>query len=524
MDDDNTDEDEETLKRKKIRKILLLKTDEELKLISKKKSNIMINSKTTGEINKSYNLYNILLSEKSKIYFNFVKTEEKIVSNNIRQLNTSRIKTSRKKIEKQKKLLSKSIEEESNSPILNFFPKKIDLCVKIIDMYKRSSKNDERKIEKHLSFEKTSNEEKINKSTKIEKRGLFKLVDKIVNIKMKEDIGEVKKSILKLRKLCNKLRKPKKKIKKLNKQKTQITLKYKENKEKSKEKCENKDERLNNRKRMTITDNKFLKRKSLFENQEKKNDSKIKRLAKHLGTTKNSNFNIMMDEQKEKEKNINKMTSTKVLKKINSIVNKDKNLEPLQNTKKKTLRKMQTLIGNMKNQLLKNSKLRKNSETTKNDESIPLSNKDSKNIHLLSSKFQRPTKYQFNNTNIKIVINKETTKSKFNPEDKSNNKIILSNNKIILSNRDKKEKEKEKEKEKLSINNNNIQFFISSDNSKDRKNSISKRKTKNYSLKIFDNLHCSKKDQKLKLEKSYNENRNLAILSEFKSKKTENNI
>ena len=119
---------------------------------------------------------------------------------------------------------------------------------------------------------------------------------------------------------------------------------------------------------MTITDNKFLKRKSLFENQEKKNDSKIKRLQKHLGTTKHLNFNIMMDEQKEKEKDINKMTSTKVLKKINSIVNKDKNLEPLQNTKKKTLRKMQTLIGNMKNQLLKNSKLRKNSETTKNDE------------------------------------------------------------------------------------------------------------------------------------------------------------
>ena len=37
----------------------------------------MINSKKISELNKSYNLYKILLSEKSKIYYNCVKTEEK---------------------------------------------------------------------------------------------------------------------------------------------------------------------------------------------------------------------------------------------------------------------------------------------------------------------------------------------------------------------------------------------------------------------------------------------------------------
>ena len=101
MDDDN-DEDEETVKRKKIRKILLLKTDDELKMISKNKSNIMINSKTTDEINKSYNLYNILLSEKSKIYFNFVKTEERIVSNNIKPISPVKVKKEKKKNRKAK--------------------------------------------------------------------------------------------------------------------------------------------------------------------------------------------------------------------------------------------------------------------------------------------------------------------------------------------------------------------------------------------------------------------------------------
>ena len=154
MDDDN-DEDEDTVKRKKIRKILLLKTDDELKMISKNKSNIMINSKTTDEINKSYNLYNILLSEKSKIYFNFVKTEERIVSNNIKPISPVKVKKKKKKIEKQNKILNSSIEEDSNSPILNYFPKKISFGLKIFDTHKVSSKN-ERTIENYRDFEKTS--------------------------------------------------------------------------------------------------------------------------------------------------------------------------------------------------------------------------------------------------------------------------------------------------------------------------------------------------------------------------------
>ena len=107
-DNNNKDEDEETLKRKKIRRILLLKIDEEFKNISKRHSDIIFNSKIITELNKKYNLYNILLSEKSKICYNYVKTEEKIVSNIISQINSDRVINRGKKIEKPNKIINNS--------------------------------------------------------------------------------------------------------------------------------------------------------------------------------------------------------------------------------------------------------------------------------------------------------------------------------------------------------------------------------------------------------------------------------
>ena len=83
----------------------------------------------------------------------------------------------------------------------------------------------------------------MNKSTKIEKKGLFKLVDKIVSVKMNEDTEEIiKKNIVRLRKYCNKLRKPKKRIKKLNKLRSQITPKSPKNKDKKEKKGKEKKE------------------------------------------------------------------------------------------------------------------------------------------------------------------------------------------------------------------------------------------------------------------------------------------
>ena len=76
-----TKENAVALKAKKIRRILLLKTDKDLKSNTNINSNIMINSKTTQEMNKIYNSYTILLSESAKIYSNYVTIISKIAPN-----------------------------------------------------------------------------------------------------------------------------------------------------------------------------------------------------------------------------------------------------------------------------------------------------------------------------------------------------------------------------------------------------------------------------------------------------------
>ena len=77
MENSNKDE---LVKIKKVRRILLLKINDELKDILKKNSLIKINSKTIPELNKLYTLNDVQLHEKPSIYFNYVKTEEKEVS------------------------------------------------------------------------------------------------------------------------------------------------------------------------------------------------------------------------------------------------------------------------------------------------------------------------------------------------------------------------------------------------------------------------------------------------------------
>ena len=77
MNENNFMEDEIS-KAKNIRRILLLKTDQELKSNSKRYSDIMINSKTIKELNQAYNSYKILLSESSSIYSNYVQLSEQL--------------------------------------------------------------------------------------------------------------------------------------------------------------------------------------------------------------------------------------------------------------------------------------------------------------------------------------------------------------------------------------------------------------------------------------------------------------
>ena len=97
------------LKVKKIRKILLLRINDELKDIFKYKSNIKINSKTISEINKLYTLKDVQLFEKPVVYSHYVKTEETVVpqSKSKEKLNI-RISRSVNKIKSRQRYKSRS--------------------------------------------------------------------------------------------------------------------------------------------------------------------------------------------------------------------------------------------------------------------------------------------------------------------------------------------------------------------------------------------------------------------------------
>jgi len=529
MESLDVDDDDETLKRKKIRKILLLKTDEELKKNSKKKINIMINSKTTQEMNKSYNIYNMPLSEKSKIYSYFVKIEEKIFPNNkarnfnILPLNSCRNIVEIKKNERPIKLQSSSIfEEDSISPVVSFSPKKIELGFKRVNLLKKSMKIDENSVQKFLKEKinlnlgkEIANKDRFNKSTRIENRGLYRLVDKILMIKMNENAQDtIKKNIIKLRKYCNKLKKKKKKVKKVIRPKNQSMPKVQKNKIIQK----------NYLKRMTLTNNKSYLKKSLFGSKDLKLDRK--RVEIRLSTAKQLNINLIEMEEmvkekekekerekvkefvitKEKGKRLNKNSSSRIIKNV-ATIKKDKYFEA--SNKKKGLRRMQTLNGNNNKKIiedikkLKPKKVVKN-ENNKNDESISSYHQIEKEF-ILSSKFQRPSKFLFNSTN-----NREIYKTKINSQFDLSKMSSSKDKKGFIQSFVYKDKDKEKDKD---------------NKDKDRLRSSTKKNKK--SAKMYENfLHSNRKDDKYtigKIEKKSTFNKeevikSTNILSEFNKK------
>ena len=214
----------EISKRKKVRKTLLLKVNDEIKEISDSKPKLLINSTTIQDIEKKYNRNNILLSEKGIIYSNYVKTETRIYPPIINHAN--RYKSAEKQINNKPKtnielIIGSTPEEDIVSPILNFLPKKIDLGSKILTINdKRHTKNIEnvpKIIENDLNSDSTvtKEEDKLNNSTKIEKnKNLNKLIEKILSKKNNEKMEKIiKKNIKKLRKYCYKFRKKKNKDK-----------------------------------------------------------------------------------------------------------------------------------------------------------------------------------------------------------------------------------------------------------------------------------------------------------------------
>ena len=117
--------DEEILKRKRVRKNLLLKINDEIKEISDSKPTLLINSKTMDELGKVYNRSNILLIEKGIIYSNYIK-DEIIIFPNQKITPIYREKSVKNKIEKTSYKLEvngPSYEEEVASPVINFIKK-----------------------------------------------------------------------------------------------------------------------------------------------------------------------------------------------------------------------------------------------------------------------------------------------------------------------------------------------------------------------------------------------------------------
>ena len=207
MDDINDD----IKRRKKIRKTLLLKINDEIKNISNSKPPLLINSKTIEEFENIYNTNNILLSEKGILYTNFIKMET-IIYPPI-PAPSRRIKSVEKKIEKtkiKKDLKGLSFDEEIISP-LNFLPKKIDLASKkLTNVNKRYTKTVEipKSIENNLNRDKSISkvEDQLNQSTKFEDNNmLHQLIEKILRIKNNENMEKIiKRNIKKLRKYCYK--------------------------------------------------------------------------------------------------------------------------------------------------------------------------------------------------------------------------------------------------------------------------------------------------------------------------------
>ena len=215
----------EILKRKRIRKMLLLKINDELKEISKHKSNIRINSKTIQELNQLYNRSDILLFEKSMIYSNYIKTEETIIAKNISPINITKtldIPRTKRKIKydeeiKNYKYEVNSLDEDSTSPVINYVPKKIELGRKKLNKNKSKSRNNGSVPHIHKTkvvSDKQLEAKSLDKSIKLGcDFRLHKLIEKITLIKHNENTeGKIRENIKKLRNYCYQLRKKKKKL------------------------------------------------------------------------------------------------------------------------------------------------------------------------------------------------------------------------------------------------------------------------------------------------------------------------
>lgn len=403
-------DDEHNIKAKKIRRILLLKTDQELKINSKRYLNILINSKTIQELNKAYNSYTILLSESSPIYSNYVQIFERIIPNNS-STDLNKKETLKQTIEEQDiKSLNSSF--DSQSPAIDFVPNKIDLGKKRFSFVKKGSINNENEpkileeIDNNIKEIKNKEEEVKVKSSKLGNKNINRVIDKIVQLKLtndKEDDDNIIKNVIKLRKYCFKLIKKRKKYKKVMKQKVPLSPK------------KNMKDRPKAKKRKTLVNFNIFGKKSLFGIKEGIQEPIIKRRDTLEDITKKAKGRLNKGEIKLEKRGSFKSNSHEITNKMHSfkdlktIREKQKEKINIENNKKRKLRRVQTL--NIRNQPFIN-KLSQKKEIKKTDSALKQVNQLIKES-ITSTKFTRPSKFVIINNNINnanIILKKEVNK------------------------------------------------------------------------------------------------------------------
>jgi len=342
---------------------------------------------------------------------------------------------------------------ESHRPQIEFIPNKIDLGKKKFSFRKKGSIKNQNspkifdKMDLKVSKSKECEDIKI-KSTKLGNKGINKVIDKIVRIKLPMDTEDdaITKSVIKLRRYCYKLIKKRKKCKKNSKPKPISSIrKGRKDKDKDKDKdkkCDKGIERPKYRKRRTNVAYNMLRRKSLFGIK----DNIQEAVLKMEDTYEKSKEDLKMKTiEKEKEKQIEKnksnlherkaqkMNSFKDLKTIREI--REKENEKLNIDRKRKLRRVQTL--NLRNQPPYLNKLSQKKEIKKSDSVLKQVNQILKEP-MISTKFARPSKFVIINNNINnanIILKKDVKK-----------KNSLFGIKRLEFKRQKTIKEKEKEK------------------------------------------------------------------------------
>ena len=401
-ENDSNNNNNENLKAKKIRRILLLQTDQELKKNSKKYSNIKINSKSIKQLNQAYNSYKILLSEASSIYSNYVQIIQKIYPDKSEQ--AKQIKVTPQTTREEQHITSLNSSFESHSPQIEFIPNKIDLGKKRFNFRKKGSirNSNSPKIfdEMNLKVSKSKECEDIKiKSSKLGNKGINKVIDKIIRIKLPTDTendDNIMKSVIKLRKYCYKLIKKRKKCKRLKPQ--LLSLK----------KTRGMDKNKTSKRKTLIYSNTLLKNSLLFGQKEPNHEAMLTREDTYVPKP-----NIFLFEKGERERQLikkdkdsnhshdkktYKLNSFKDLQTIRERVKEKINMNV---DKKRKLRRVQTL--NLRNQPV-SSKLSQKKNSKKSDNV----NKQIHSLlkgHMISTKFLRPSKFVIINNNINNNIN-----------------------------------------------------------------------------------------------------------------------